>query len=122
MIKFSRVICEAFGPMRKKTLPDGTERIETEGFVAYKKNDEYHRVGGPAFIDKNGKVESWYLNGRRHRIDGPAYTNNGVRHWYLNGVRHRTDGPAITTGKHEEYWVHGKIFSKEEFDKHFGGD
>jgi hypothetical protein len=28
----------------------------------------------------------WYLNGKRHREDGPAveYTN-GTRFWYLNG-------------------------------------
>ena len=45
-------------------------------------------------------TKSWYLNGERHRIDGPArivYTPSGetrVEYWYLNGEKHRTDGPA----------------------------
>ena len=38
----------------------------------------------------------WYLNGKRHREDGPAIEYpNGEKHWYLNGKLHREDGPAV---------------------------
>ena len=38
----------------------------------------------------------WYLNGKRHREDGPAMEfADGPKYWYLNDKRHREDGPAI---------------------------
>ena len=38
----------------------------------------------------------WYLNGKRHREDGPAVEcADGHKEWYLNGKRHREDGPAV---------------------------
>ena len=38
----------------------------------------------------------WYLNGKRHRVDGPACEfASGDKYWYLNGKHHRVDGPAI---------------------------
>jgi len=32
----------------------------------------------------------WYLNGKRHREDGPAieFTDSDFKAWYLNGVAH----------------------------------
>ncbi len=45
-------------------------------------------------FDANGS-KYWYLNGERHRTDGPAIEYaNGDKYWYLNGERHRTDGPS----------------------------
>ena len=39
----------------------------------------------------------WYINGKRHRLDGPAYENN--------------EGNV-------EYWIKGKrYYTKEEFEK-----
>ena len=44
--------------------------------------------------------ETWYLDGKLHREEGPAeigyYSNHNkmVERWYLNGKRHREDGPA----------------------------
>lgn len=47
----------------------------------------------------------WYLNGRRHRTDGPAIEFfDGDRQWYLNGQMHRTDGPAIELVDGRRYW------------------
>ena len=38
----------------------------------------------------------WYLNGKFHRINGPAIEcYGGDRFWYMNGEQHRIDGPAI---------------------------
>jgi hypothetical protein len=43
----------------------------------------------------------WYLNGRRHRDDGPAIEySDGHKEWWLNGELHREDGPAI-----ERKWI-----------------
>ena len=41
--------------------------------------------------------KEWWLNGKRHREDGPAveYCINGSKEWWLNGKRHREDGPAV---------------------------
>ena len=56
-------------------------------------------------------TREWYLNGKRHREDGPAmeYADGG-REWYLNGERHREDGlPAVEySDGHREWWVNGK--------------
>lgn len=37
----------------------------------------------------------YILNGRYHRLDGPAIENPGGRFWFKNGERHREDGPAV---------------------------
>ena len=46
-------------------------------------------------IDKYG-TKRWYVNGKPHRIDGPAVESfNGYKEWRVNGLYHRLDGPAI---------------------------
>ena len=41
-------------------------------------------------------TKSWFLNGKKHREDGPAIEYaNGYKSWYINGELHREDGPAI---------------------------
>jgi len=48
----------------------------------------------------------WYLNGKHHRTDGPAYEcSNGSKEWYLNGSLHREDGPAVEYGKWKQILV-----------------
>ena len=80
------------------------------------------------YYNKNGQVEreSWYLNGRLHREDGPAiiwYHKNGQiehEHWYFNSQSHRENGPAIIyyykSGKIKttEWYINGKKLTKEE--------
>lgn len=45
-------------------------------------------------IDEDGS-KKWYLNGERHREDGPAIEwASGSKKWYLNGELHREDGPT----------------------------
>ena len=37
-----------------------------------------------------------YLNGKLHRIDGPALEySNGTKMWYYEGKQHRINGPAV---------------------------
>ena len=69
-------------------------------------------------LDSGTKM--WYLNGKFHRVDGPAVDyEDGTKYWYLNGELHREDGPAIEWNYgHKEWYYHGeeiKCSSNEEF-------
>ena len=63
----------------------------------YWKNDkgEYHREDGPA-IERVEGMKVWYVNGRHHRLDGPAriFPGGNVIEWFINGFFYRLDGPA----------------------------
>ncbi|OGC53795.1 hypothetical protein A3B64_00495 [candidate division WWE3 bacterium RIFCSPLOWO2_01_FULL_37_24] len=56
-------------------------------------------------LHKNGKIatETWTVEGRISRRDGPAYIQYGPdgelesEMWYVDGKEHRLDGPAIVT-------------------------
>ena len=50
------------------------------------------------FIEYDG-TKRWWLNGKCHRADGPAYEGaNGSKAWYLNGKQLSEDGwKALTT-------------------------
>lgn len=50
-------------------------------------------------------TKEWYLNGKRHRTDGPAIEHsNGSKGWWLNGKRHREDGPAVEYADGTKQW------------------
>jgi hypothetical protein len=50
--------------------------------------------------------KAWYLNGKRHRVDGPAVEYvGGAREWYLNGIRYREDGPAYEASDGYREWL-----------------
>lgn len=44
------------------------------------------------------KLEDWYYNDKRHRINGPASThffkNEKIEYWFQNGHKHRVNGPS----------------------------
>ena len=69
-------------------------------------------------VEDNGDTY-WYLNGVRHREDGPAIELfNGDKTWYRNGKLHRVDGPAIECSDgYKEWWINGKRLTKEEFNR-----
>jgi len=80
-------IIGAIGELIEEFVPkNGTQK-----HFAYEQrftNDKgyYHRIDGPAYKTKYG--ESWYINGKRHRLDGPANIVNGYhprKDWYLFG-------------------------------------
>ena len=53
--------------------------------VSFRNGDSYlHNKNGPAIIYKSGQY-SWWYNGGRHRLDGPAYVENARSDWYING-------------------------------------
>ena len=75
-------------------------------------NGKKHRLDGPAVIKSNG-TEKWFIKGKKHRLDGPAIIRaDGVEWWYQNGKIHRDGGPAVihADGK-KEWWQKGKLIS-----------
>ena len=44
--------------------------------------------------------------------------DNGTRCWYLNGKRHREDGPAVECTDGTRWWfLNGVEYTEEEFNK-----
>lgn len=81
-----------------------------------------HREDGPAIEYHANGDKFWYLNGSRHRVDGPAIEYaNGYKAWYVSDFLHREDGPAVQwPNGNVEWWLNGKRFScssQEEFIK-----
>src|SRR6202167_3920000 len=64
---------------------------------------------------KNGIIV-YYLNGKRHREDGPAFIwGDGTVFYYLNGSLHREDGPAIIRRDGTlEYYLNGINITTEK--------
>jgi len=67
-------------------------------------------------VNANGDKE-WFLNGERHREDGPAAEySNGDKYWYLNSKRHREDGPAIEYADGgKEWYLNDKEYTEQEY-------
>jgi antitoxin component YwqK of YwqJK toxin-antitoxin module len=77
----------------------------------------------------NKFYESYWLNGKRHREDGPArqgWYENGTKQreiYYLNGKYHREDGPAYQSwyengtkdSDSDSYWLNDTLYSKEDY-------
>jgi len=69
-------------------------------------------------VDVEG-TKRWYLNGKRHRENGPAieYADGG-KSWWINGRLHREDGPAVELADGCEYWwINGVEYTKKEWKK-----
>jgi hypothetical protein len=93
-----------------------TVEIDQHGAKLWKLNGRLHRIDGPAIEHSNGDTE-WYLDGKTHREDGPAVNYiNHFKAWYKNGSVHRVDGPAIINNDGSiEWWLNDYRYSKEEW-------
>lgn len=68
-----------------------------------------HNDDGPARVVEDFVYE-WWVNGKRHRENGPAveYREDGAFEWWVDGKRHRVDGPAVKNADgSEEWWLNG---------------
>ena len=94
-----------------------TVKIYPNGDKYWYLNGKRHRTDGPAVEWVDG-TKYWFLNGKSHRQDGPAVEYaNGTKYWYLNGKRHRTDGPAFEYADgSKEWYLNGQKISEEEFN------
>ena len=93
-----------------------TVKVFESGHKAWYLNGKRHREDGPAVKYANGD-KCWYLNGERHREDGPAFEYaNGTKAWYLNGELHREGGPAVerTSGR-KSWYLKGEKLTEKEF-------
>jgi len=69
---------------------------------------------------KDDGTKGWFLNGKFHREDGPAFIwAFGAEAWFLDGLRHREDGPQQqkADGSDKQYTLCGVDFTEEEFYK-----
>jgi|ERR1700691_2614071 len=88
--------------------------VEYDDAIYYFLNGLRHREDGPSIIRKNGTIE-YCLNGKRHREDGPAIIRkDGTIKYYLKGKYHREDGPAIIwKDGRKEWFLNNKDMTKE---------
>jgi hypothetical protein len=96
--------------------PDGTEVYYWYGKVGRPGDD-------PAIIMFGGKndVAYWMFNDVITRDNGkPAIVHScGVEEFFVNGLRHRVNGPAIENWKapkKNQYWLFGVLYTKDGFD------
>jgi hypothetical protein len=67
-------------------------------------NGERHRENGPAIENADG-TKRWFLNGKYHCENGPAVERiDGTKKWYLNGSLHRENGPAVEYANGSKHW------------------
>lgn len=78
---------------------------EKQQILAYWKSKTKFQI----FVSDNIICKKYHVNGKIHRLDGPAIESKYRKEWWKNNQLHRTDGPAIeTTWGHKEYWVKGE--------------
>ena len=76
-------------------------------------NGNPHRLDGPAIIHIDG-YQAWFINGLRHRTDGPAIQADSYQEWYLNGLLHRIGGPAIIWSSGDQEWYVNGVRHRED--------
>jgi hypothetical protein len=100
----------------KRTKECYIEIYESGNIFCYKTGTRvFHNPDGAAVETKACK--SWRLNGRYHRLDGPAFEySNGAKEYWVNNKLHRLDGPAVlnTDGAANEWWINGVRQSPEK--------
>ena len=64
-------------------------------------------------------TRSYYNHaGKLHREEGPAVTyTNGDKSWWLNGYRHRIGGPAVVWHSSVEWWLYGVRYTEEAYHR-----
>jgi len=66
-------------------------------------------------LDAHG--ERWYLNGERHREDGPAVVwADGSKFWYIDDKRHRLYGLAVEYANGRKwFFIAGVEYTEEDY-------
>ena len=81
----------------EKVIENGEEYVVTtldEKYKFWRKNDQYHRLGGLPAVEYDNGSKLYYENGLSHRINGPA-----IEH--ISGYK--------------EYCLFGKSYTEEEY-------
>ena len=92
--------------------------VDSYGTKRWYLNGKRHRENGPACVWADGS-EEWFLNGKLHRENGPAIKwSDGIEEWYLNGKLHRENGPACKWAYGiESWWLNDTKYTKADYDK-----
>jgi hypothetical protein len=112
---FTSEIQDYISSVEYKKLKNGGEYIQNlDGDKQWFLNGKRHREDGPAVEWANGD-KVWYLAGKRHREDGPAIERaRGTKEWYLDGKLHREDGPAVERADGDKEWyLDGKLHRED---------
>ena len=98
-------------------------KVSSDGTKRWFLNGERHREDGPAIEWSDGE-KHWYLNDKLHREDGPAIEYpNGTKCWYLNGKKHREDGPAVEyAGGTKRWFLNDEEVTWKEVFRQANGD
>lgn len=91
-----------------------TVKVSDNGYKTWYLNGKRHREDGPAVEDADGS-KKWYLKGKLHRESGPAVEYaDGTKHWYLNGELHRESGPAVEFADgYKEWYLNGELHRED---------
>lgn len=66
---------------------------------------------------RGNRYVKYYRHGVKHRKDGPASLwDDGDLFWFLYGEEHRLDGPAEIYNGIPCYYIHGYIYTKEQYE------
>lgn len=102
------------GKLHRKNGP----AVEMEHLLSWYENGMLHRENDlPAHISSLGT--EWWTNGKLHRDDdNPAVVEINRQMWYKHGQKHRFMGPAVIYNDGDVYYfIYGKQYRKEEFDR-----
>jgi len=96
-------------------MKEYTVKVFEDGSKVWYLDGQRHREDGPA-IELSSGTKAWYLDGKYHREDGPAIERaDGRKEWYLNGKLHREDGPAIERADGTQVWyLNGNHLTEED--------
>lgn len=94
-----------------------------KGLQAWFQHGLLHREQDfPAQIIRDGEIQIWFKEGKKHRVGGPACIEKphsfyiGNEQWWFEDKKHREDGPAVIFDNGDkEYWIHGTEYTEEEF-------
>ena len=80
----------------RRNLFISNKRIQKTEIPSLEIKDEdktYTWSDGRSYIEGADGTKEWWLNGKRHRVDGPAIERaDGGKEWYLNGERQKSIG------------------------------
>jgi len=77
-----------------------------------------HNTDSPAFFNRSSKNEVWCMFGKHHRVGGPAVVQKYLQKWFFEGKRHRLDGPAYVHEDFIEYYIDDVVYMEEDYWKH----
>lgn len=93
----------------------------------YHQHGKLHRENGPAIVvgqfgsEEDNIIrhpvhqEAWFLDGKKHRLDGPAVSEGEKAMWCNMGTYHREDGPAIVLPGEKIWALYGKTYKQEDW-------